>query len=493
MLRAASLSLARAFAAAALTALAALTLAAPAGAAQFTSISPGLNHTCAVKVDHTAWCWGDGREGQVGVIGAVRPRTPIYVIGSYQSAAISSSDAYWCQTLVDTSVSCSGRAERGQIGNGSVSTAQFPQEVPLTGVTKVAAGAATACAVHTGRVSCWGDGLRGQLGNGDLVESPTSSPVAVAGLQGIVDVAVGLTHACAVRVDGQVLCWGDTDNGKLGNGINSAITRPGVPVTGLTGATSVAAGASHTCALKADTTVWCWGDGNTGQLGLGVPDAKADTAVPVPGLTGVAQLAAGGLTTCAVKSDGGAVCWGDGTAGQIGNGARANVLAPQPVSGITDAMQIGVGTRHACLVTKTLAPFCWGSNASGQLGTGATLTTTSLTPQLVQDFVLGPATFLPASLTGVPAGSTAGGVMQFNHLRLARRSGGACPKRGTLTLTARGRSSRQRITIDRTKSGCTVTGRFLLPSRSQRATKATYRITAAGLKPASKTLKARKQ
>lgn len=478
----------------ALSLVASVVCAGPVAAAQFTSIAPGLNHTCAVKTDHTAWCWGEGRQGQVGVIGAVRPRTPIYVIGSYQTASISSGQGFWCEILLDTSLSCSGRSERGQIGNGSTSTAQYPQEVPLTGVTKVATGAATACAIHGGRVACWGEGIRGQLGNGDLVEPPNPTPSEVPNLQNIVDVAVGNDHACAVRADGQVLCWGDTEDDKLGNGQTSAIAIPGIPVRGMTGAKAVVAGESHACALKSDGTVWCWGAGKTGQLGLGIPDAHAATATQVPALTGVVQLAAFSLTTCAVKSDGTAVCWGEGTAGQIGNGKRDNQLAPQPVSGITDAAQIGVGTRHACLVTKTLAPFCWGSNASGQLGTGDRLATFATTPRLVQDFVLGPATFLKAELTGMPAGSTAGGVVQFNHRRLARRGGrGRCPKRGTLSLTARGRTAKQRIDIQRTKSGCTVTGRFLLPSSTQKATKASYRITGVGLKPASGTLKARKK
>ena len=467
-----------------------LCLAAPASAAQFTSIQPGLNHTCAIKADATAWCWGEGRMGAVGVIGAVRPRTPIKVIGSYQTVQISSGQEFWCQTLADRTASCSGAAERGQIGNGSLRPAQYPMEVTgLVAVQQVKVGKATACAIEGTAVACWGDGGRGQLGNGKLAEGPQATPVAVPNLSGIVDLAVGESHVCAVRSDGLVFCWGDTADGKLGNGIASAITIPGVPVTGLTNARAVAIGDRHSCALRRGGSVWCWGEGKFGQLGVGASTAS-QTATAVPGLGGVVQIAAAGSTTCAVKNDGTVFCWGDGSNGQIGNGARTSALSPTKVATLTDAVQVGVGNASVCAVTKTQAPFCWGSNRSGQLGTGAPVSVTSLTPQLVNDFVLGPATYLPAEVTGVPTGSTAGGLIEFRDLLLPRR-GAKCPSTATLRITARGRASTRTVRPKRTSTGCRLTGRFTLPKNSQRATKATYRITGSGLKPQSRSLKAR--
>lgn len=471
--------------------LAVLGLAAPASAAQFTQIAPGLDHTCAVKADGTAWCWGEGRKGQTGVIGAVRSRVPVEVIGSYQAFQIASGQAFWCQRLADSTASCSGSGERGQIGNGSVSTAQFPMEVAgISAVTKVAVGTATACAVNGTGVLCWGDGRRGQLGDGQLREGPQSTPVQIPNLTGVADVAVGDSHVCAVRNDGLVFCWGDTTDYKLGNDITAAITVPGQSVSGLTGAKAVAVGDRHSCALKTDGTVACWGEGKLGQLGIGTAGTTG-LARLVPGLANITQIAASGSTTCAVRSDGAVLCWGDNAAGQIGNGTKVNALAPAQVKGITDAAQVGVGTSHACVVTKTQAPFCWGSNRFGQLGTGAPYNTTALTPQLVQDFVLGPATFLPASITGVPAKSTAGGYLQLNQLDITRR-GVRCPKSASLRITARGKSSTRKVSIVKVRNTCTVSGRFILPKGSAKATKATYRITGSGLKTTTKTLKARK-
>ncbi|MDO9398002.1 MAG: hypothetical protein Q7T71_15770 [Herbiconiux sp.] len=481
-------------------------VASPARAAQFTSIAPGLNHTCAVKADNTAWCWGEGRQGQVGVIGAQRPRTPVYVIGSYQTKVISSSQTYWCGLLLDATVSCTGRGAEGQLGYGSTVAAQFPQEVALPNVTKVATGVVTACAIHdAGLVSCWGDGSRGQLGDGQLRQTPTPSPVAVPGLSGIVDIDVGDSHVCAVRNDGRVLCWGDTADGKLGDGSTAAITIPKTTVTGLTNVATIAVGDRHSCAMKRDGSVWCWGNNTNGQLGLGTsePDgvsngqvvktSRHDRPEQVPALLDAVQIDATGLTSCAVKRGGTAVCWGDGTSGQIGNGVRGNALSPQPVSGITDAKQLGIGSQHACLVTKTNAPFCWGRNLSGQLGSGEPYSHVALRPELVQDFILGPASFLPASVAGLPAGSTAGGVLQFKALQISRRSGTRCPKRASLRVSARGKTSVKRVTIIRVNNGCGLTGRYTLPKSSQNATKASYRISGDNLRTKSDSLRPRQK
>lgn len=469
-----------------------LCLAAPASAARFTSIAPGLNHTCAVKADATAWCWGEGRQGQVGRIGTVRSRVPLLVIGSYQTTQISSGQAFWCQRLADSTSACSGRGDRGQIGNGAAATAQYPLEGPLTGVTKVAAGSATACAIHDGLVSCWGDNLRGQIGNGKLVEEPNPVPSGVPGIEGAIDIAVGDTHACAVRADGNVLCWGDTSDGKLGDNSVAAITIARNPVIGLSRAKAIAVGDRHSCALKSDGFVFCWGDDSAGQLGNGA-GGSSPTAVQVPGISNVVQIAAAGMTTCAVRADGTAFCWGDNTGGQLGNGSRTNAASPTPIGGITDAAQIGVGSRHSCLVTKTQTPYCWGTNASGQLGTGAPLSTVSLTPQVVEDFALGPATFLPASIAEVSAGSRAGGVIQLNALKLTKRKGRACPTRGSLRITARGRTSNQRISISKVPGGCAASGRYELPGRSENATKAVIRITGSGFATVNRSLKARRK
>jgi alpha-tubulin suppressor-like RCC1 family protein len=469
--------------------------AAPSNAAQFQSIHAGLDHTCAVKSDGTAWCWGNGITGQLGLISVTRARTPRLVIGSYSTVAISSGASYWCELLAKKAVLCTGANARGQLGDGSTGAAQFPQDVlGLNAATAVRAGKTTTCAINAGSVWCWGDGTRGQLGDGNLNDGPITAPVQVQSVANIVDASVGDSHVCAVRNDGIVLCWGDSANGKLGNDLGSPITFP-TPVTGLNGVKAVALGDRHSCALKTDGTVWCWGDNALGQLGIGAPSEGTNHAAQVPGLTGVTQIASESATTCAVKSDGTAWCWGDGAMGQLGNGTKTTAYAPTQVVGITDAAQITVSSGHGCLVTKSQVPYCWGSNQFGQLGNGGPLgaSGTALTPQAVVDFLLGHATYLPADITGVPKGSTAGGVIQFRELKISRRSGKKCPKTVTLEISAKGKKNRQKATVTTVKGACLVGGRYLLPSKTAKATKAKYTLSSSSTKTASRTLTVRRK
>src|SRR5262245_9560988 len=130
------------------------------------------------------------------------------------------------------------------------------------------------------------------------------------------DVASGATHTCAVRIDGTVWCWGANDNGQLGDNSTMERSEP-VQVINVTGATAVVAGGAHSCALVAGGAVKCWGDNSGGQLGDGT-EADSKTAVDVKNIAGATELAAGDAHTCALVGDV-VECWGANGAGQIGD------------------------------------------------------------------------------------------------------------------------------------------------------------------------------
>ncbi len=119
--------------------------------------------------------------------------------------------------------------------------------------------------------------MRGQLGDGttnSLVEPEVR--VGVAWLRGATALAASDAHTCALRTDGAVACWGYNEFGQLGDGTTTDRPTP-VVVAGLTGATALAAGSAHTCALLGDGTVACWGANEYGQLGdgtVGVPPSR---------------------------------------------------------------------------------------------------------------------------------------------------------------------------------------------------------------------------
>ena len=177
-------------------------------------------------------------------------------------------------------------------------------------------------------------------------------------------------HTCAVKEDSTVICWGLDSNGQLGDGKTTNSPAP-VKVAGFDGAISVAAGNYHTCALVFNGNVFCWGDNKAGQLGIGTTTASLKP-VQVSGVTGVVAIAAGSLHTCAVRVDGTAWCWGSNSAGQIGDGTLQNRLIPTRVSGISTAASIAGGAAHSCALLADGTARCWGANGRGQLGDGTT-------------------------------------------------------------------------------------------------------------------------
>ncbi len=137
-------------------------------------------------------------------------------------------------------------------------------------------------------------------------------------------------------------------------------------VAGLSAVTQVAAGGLHSLALRSDGTVWEWGyDGITDPL----------TPVQVPGLRGVTKISAGGHFSLALRSDGTVRAWGRNQYGQLGDGTTADSETPVQVSGLSQVTSISAGF-DASLVTRTRgitaipSVWAWGNNASGQLGDG---------------------------------------------------------------------------------------------------------------------------
>ena len=196
-------------------------------------------------------------------------------------------------------------------------------------------------------------------------------------------VATGYDHSCALTAAGGVQCWGDDNDGELGDGANPSGRTAPVNVVGLSsGVASVTAGNFHTYALTTAGGVKCWGYGLYGELG----DSQFhSTPFDVPSLqTGVQSLVAGGNATSAILSDNSLECWGRNESGELGNGTITDTPTPTNVVGIPEgvlSVDMDSGSSHACAATTLGAVKCWGQNNFGQLGDGTT--TNSLTPVAV--------------------------------------------------------------------------------------------------------------
>jgi hypothetical protein len=133
----------------------------------------------------------------------------------------------------------------------------------------------------------------------------TSAPGDV--ITGILSISAGLDHTCALRSDGTVVCWGANTLGQLGNGTTNQITNaPGV-VSNLTDAVAISAGPDFTCAVRSAGTVACWG---SEQLGvIGAPATASPTPASVAGVLDVAAVATAVGSTCGIFVGGEVACW----------------------------------------------------------------------------------------------------------------------------------------------------------------------------------------
>jgi alpha-tubulin suppressor-like RCC1 family protein len=392
----------------------------PAAAARTLTITAGYAHTCALLSNGTARCWGDNTVGQLGDgTSGTNRLTPVAVSGLSNAVAIDAGGGYGdipsyghtCAVLSDGTARCWGNNDYGQLGDGTSGTERdTPVAVSgLSNAVAISAGYHHTCAVLSdGTAKCWGDDTYGQLGDG-TTGGYSLTPVAVFGLSNAVAISAGDYHTCALLSDGTARCWGANAQGQLGDNSITPSPTP-VAVFGLSNAVAISAGYYHTCALLGDGTAQCWGRNSSGQLGNdSMTPSPTPVAVCAEGpdapctagnnniLTGAVAISAGGYHTCAVLSDGSAMCWGYNTYGQVGDGTSgSNRLTPvavcaegatQPCTAgnsnvLTSAVAITAGRWHTCALLDDGTAKCWGWNSGGQVGDG-TSGTNRLTPVAV--------------------------------------------------------------------------------------------------------------
>jgi alpha-tubulin suppressor-like RCC1 family protein len=362
----------------------------PYGAGQAT-LGVGHAHSCALPATGGVACWGWNYWGQLGDGTTTNRATHTPVPGLSGVVAISLGYGHSCALTTVGGVKCWGNNDYGQLGDGTTTTRRNPVAVTglASGVVAIAAGHLHSCALTSvGAVKCWGRNDSGQLGDGTT--STRLSPVAVAHLSsGVIAVSAGTDYTCAVTSAGGAKCWGVNDSGQLGDGTDWGRSTP-VAVSGLSsGVVSVEAGWSHSCALTKAGAVKCWGSNNSGQLGNGQP-AASFVPVAVSGLSsGVVAITAGGSFGCALKGDGALWCWGENQYGQVGDRTITDRPTPVSVPGHTrGVVAVVAGNGHAC-ATIGVGAFsgvlrCWGIGYFGQLGDGRSIDRRA--PKPVRDF-----------------------------------------------------------------------------------------------------------
>lgn len=275
---------------------------------------------------------------------------------------------------------------------------------------EVALGASHTCARDLQkRVRCWGDDSHGQTGTGGVTDGGfVVTPQSVSKVTDAVRIATGKGHTCIVHSSGSVSCWGDNQDGQIG--IGSTGTQEVTPkrVMNVSDAKAVACGGSFSCALRAGGSVVCWGNGLAGQLGNGTRQLKA-VPTAVHELDRVVALSAGESHVCAARDDGQLLCWGSGTYGQLGGSTLDDALTPITVATVTGIADVAAAARSTCARKATGVVLCWGDNSYGQLGNG----TVSGTPNS-----------MPTAVNGLDASALWAGA--YHACAVAKGGGVAC-------------------------------------------------------------------
>jgi alpha-tubulin suppressor-like RCC1 family protein len=223
------------------------------------------------------------------------------------------------------------------------------------------------------QISAFGWGLNdsGQNGDGSFEDHPT--PVQVSGLTNVRQVALGQLSGAALLTDGTVDTWGYNGQGQLGDGtITQGYRGVPAPVPGLTGVIQIAAGYDHFLAIKSDHTVWAWGYNGFRELGDGTTTDRA-TPTQVAGLTGIVQVSASFYDSMALASDGSVWAWGHNGFGELGDGTTTNRVTPVKLPGLSGVEQISAGYEHGLAVKSDGTVWAWGNDSFGQLGLGTTV------------------------------------------------------------------------------------------------------------------------
>ena len=208
---------------------------------------------------------------------------------------------------------------------------------------------------QAGSVYCWGNSV---LGLGSYGQQPT---LVQGAANGITDLALGDGHACVLSSSGGVRCWGSNGQGQLGNAATAYRTQVLTDVVGLSsGVVAIAAGGNTSCAIKTGGALYCWGNNEYGQLGIGSTQNMSVPVMVSGTLSNVTTIATGDHT-CAVTTTGSAWCWGSNQFGELGDDTTTTKNTPVPVSGLSSGvLTIDTGDTSTCALVTGGGVKCWG-------------------------------------------------------------------------------------------------------------------------------------
>jgi len=351
-----------------------------------TWVSAGTEHSCMVK-DGVLSCWGGNSASQLGTGDSSGRRRPTEVSKDHDWFDVAAAGRHSCGLRAPGTLYCWGDNNQGQLGLGNMAGTRLrttPTRINgFDDFSKVSCTGDSCCGLrNAGALYCWGSNIEGNAGinrNPNGNNGPVTAPTPVLPDAQFTSVSAGASHSCAVRSDGALLCWGRNADGELGLGDARVSQRQPARVGTASDWISVTCGQQHTCGIRRGGTLLCWGGNTYAQVGVGreAPDGVVlviDEPLEVDLNGGWLTVIAGAFHTCGRKERASELfCWGRGNLGQLGiSNVGDYVETPTRVSSSATLRRFALGSAHSCAFDSDRQLYCWGDNTQGQLGFGDT-------------------------------------------------------------------------------------------------------------------------
>jgi alpha-tubulin suppressor-like RCC1 family protein len=339
-------------------------------AADWVLVAAGFDFTMAIKNDGSLWSWGNNNQAQLGYGTFTSPRPlPQKVDNASDWVGIAVGETHTIALKSNGTLWSLGNSLYGQLGLGHNERQLLPTQVGTDNDwIMVSAGLKHTMALKSnGTLWTWGYNGNGELGLGDLVDR--NVPTQVGTDKTWLVVIGGGEHSLALKCNGTLWSWGNNNDGQLGLGDNmnrSTPTQVGIE----TNWRSLGSGWHHSLAIKNQGTLFTWGRNDSGELGLSDYSTRNQPTQVGTGNSWVSLAPGIGMHSVSYTVNGMLNIWGNGLSGQLGLGNFTSLASPFAERKDNRWMKVHSGSNHGFLMRSDGAIFGWGYNLSSVLGMG---------------------------------------------------------------------------------------------------------------------------
>ena len=312
------------------------------------------SHTITLKTNGTVWSWGKGEYGELGTGEIENSDMPVQAVfeegtiitkiatGENHSLALDSDGNVWSW----------GRNNYYQLGNKEVEYSLKPTKINgLSNIKDIACGSYTSFAIgKEGEVYSFGLNANGEGGIGSYTNKITLT--RAKGITDIIDIKTGKNHTIALKSTGEVLVTGSNLYGEIGNDIQDRKVKEFTKVENINQVVGITAGKSNNTVIKADGSVYAWGENIYSELGVQDESTVIKTPQKVENLSDIRYISGGKGYNLAINSKNEIYVNGINTYGELGNGSKTNVKGYTKLDTINEVMQASAGNGYTVMLKE---------------------------------------------------------------------------------------------------------------------------------------------